>query len=255
MGKSKLHEILAVEGDRDEMARKVTAEAINTFLKKADHFQGHTKTLEFFEDERNENEGGPQEENLLVTTVDEKLKYALGSVAKYYDVVLQKDLTNQIAKADLIIDGKALAEGLPATFLLGLEKKLVKVRDLLSSIPTLSPGSKWIKDTEAGEGVFCLDKPQETFKTEKELRYKVLVEPTKEHRAEIEKWNEMKNVGKYSTMQQSGMISPAEKSSRMTRVDSLIRAAKEARMRANTAEVVSETIGDKLNDFIMSGKI
>lgn len=251
----KMHEILAVESDREDVAKKITTETINTFSKKPEHFQGHTKSLKFFDEERNSNEGGQTEEKMLVTTVDEKLNYALESVARYYDVVLQKDLTNQKAVADLIVDGKTLATGLPATFLLGLEKKFVRLRDMFRNIPTLPPGVKWVKDESAGKGIYRLDHAAETFKTEKQPRHKILVEPTKEHRAEIEKWNENVNVGKYITEAQSGMISPAEKSERIARLDSLIRATKEARMRANTTEVVKANIGDKINTFIMAGKV
>ena len=48
----------------------------------------------------------------------------------------------------------------------------------------------------------------------------------------------------------SGMISSAQKSAILGRMDKLIRATKKARQRANTQEVVKVTISKKLIDFL-----
>ena len=259
MAKTKLHELLAVEGDRAGVAKKTVDEAINTFNKKADHFKGHVKTLAMFDDKRQENEGGETDRSEIVDTVTSKLAYALGPVSKYYDVVLQKEATNQKATADLVVDGVAIGEGLPATFLLGLESKLKSIRDLVVSIPTLQPGIIWEKDPAAAEGVLRRKHPEETLKAEKKINHQVLVPPTfpKEGEggqslpAQIESWNDTNNVGKYTREEWCSMISVHDKSIMLGRVDTLIGAVKKARQRANDVEIEKKDIGKNIVDYIL----
>lgn len=243
----KLHELLAVEGDLSAVATKVTEEAANTFSKKSDHFYGQVRTVSFLNEARaGEN---TTEEKTIVTTVDEKLDYVRSMVAPYFDAVLQKEATNQEATADLIIDGQTIAHNLPATFLLGLETKLKNLRTMYAAIPTLQPGINWAKNDGAGAGHFIA--PATTsFKTEKTVKHKVLVEATKEHRAEIEKWNEDVPVARIDTVATSTMLTPHRKSEILGRLDKLIRGVKKARMRANDTTVVDRSIGKELFDFL-----
>ena len=46
------------------------------------------------------------------------------------------------------------------------------------------------------------------------------------------------------------MLSPAEKSELLSRIDKVIMAAKRARMKANSADSVDVKVGKKLADFI-----
>ena len=55
---TKLHEILAVDGDLQEAAKKIQAETINTFTKKVEHFVGMSKTLHMFDEGRRQEEAG-----------------------------------------------------------------------------------------------------------------------------------------------------------------------------------------------------
>jgi hypothetical protein len=247
----KLHELLAVEGDLQGASKKILEETETTFSKRADHFQGSVKTLTLFDEVKNEQEGGVTERKELVTTVGDKLRYAFGSIEKYYDAVLQKELTNQKTSSDLIINGEVIAKNLPATFLLGLETKLKQLRAIFMAIPTLQPGVSWVADVDAGEGVYKSQHPQVTYRTEKTIHHKVVYEATKEHPAQVHAWNEDIKVGKYMKADVSGMLSVAEKSNRLSRVDTLLRAVKKARQRANNIDVVHAEIGKKITDYIM----
>jgi len=83
----------------------------------------------------------PTEQKEMTTTVHDKLEYMFGSVAEWLDAVLQKERTNQEARADIILpDGSALATDIPATFLLGMESKLKELREVFLATPTLQPG-------------------------------------------------------------------------------------------------------------------
>lgn len=245
---SKLHELLAVETDLEGTYKRIVEEATNTFSKKPDHFQGFIKKLEMF-DEAKSNEN-IDEYKEMTTTVDDKLEYVSEHAVRYIDAVLQKEIANQNAVADLIVNGKLIASALPATFLLGLENKLKQLRLMYNSIPTLQPGIKWVEDENIGKGVYVTDHPDVKFKTAKTIQHKVLVNPTDKHPAQIDKWEEQTPVGKYTTLSTSGMLTPARKSELLGRVDKLIQACKQARQRANCVEVENVTIAKDLIDFI-----
>lgn len=244
---TKLHEILAVENDLEKVATNVIEEAKNTFNKKANLFQGQVKTAEMFDDDT----PAPAPEVIkLEETVPSKLRYVGKAVARWLDVVLQKEATNQKAVADLVVDGQVLATAVPATFLLGLENKVKRLRDMYLQIPTLQPGIRWEPAPNEGENVFAAADPIERFITQKQTKSTVLYEATKEHPAQIDKWSEDVKVGRYLIAPTSGMITPAHKAEILDRLDRLAQGAKAARMRANSAEVEKITIGQTLVDFI-----
>jgi hypothetical protein len=247
----KLHEVLAVEGDLEGTFKAIVDETFVTFSKKPDHFKGHKKTLKMHEERRAHEEEGAGEVKEIVTTVGKKLDYAKESAVRYFDALLQKQATNQNAKADLIVDGEILAEGLPAQFLLDLENKMKLVRAYYQHIPTHDPSVNWVPDETMPKGVFKAESPVLSQKTEKSFKFKVLYEATDKHPAQIEKWNDNVVVGTFTTQKWSGMITPAKKSELLERIDKLIRAAKKARQRANREDVVKEKIGGKIFNYIL----
>jgi len=246
--KSKLHEILAVEGGLEKTAKKLVAESKKTFSK-ANLFSGSLRKLEMIEaaDEHLESE----EFIKLETTVDDNLKYSLSAVARYWDAVLQKDCANQIAKADIIaMNGDIIAKDIPVTTLLGLESKLGDLRTLFEAIPTLSPGIIWESDENNRDGVFKAKKEVVQLKDKKDIDFRVLYEATKEHPAQIREFNTTKIVGKYITTMWSGMITPKRKASLLFNLEEILASVKQARQRANNAYLADKTIGADLINFI-----
>ena len=255
MSKAQLHELLAVESDLENVCKKVLQEGKDTFKKKVDHFEGWHRRNEMLRSDGNTPPAKPDEHKELVSTVRKKFDYVIKAVVRYYDAVLQKEATNQTAVADLTVDGKVIGENLPATFLLGLESKLKHVREVFDAVPTLPPGIAWEVDESQGQGVYRMKHPEKLERTQKVFKSQILVEPTEHHPAQIEKWDENEVIGHFIREKFSGMISPAEKSELLGRVDKLIRAVKKARQRANKAEVVKNRIGNKLFDYIMDAKL
>jgi hypothetical protein len=246
----KLHELLAVEGDLEGTFKRIVEEAINTLAKKPDHFIAMQKKLEMFDDEKKQE--NLEERKEMVTTVLAKMDYVAEHSIRYFDAVYQKEKTNQKAVADLVVDGNILATNIPATFLLGMETKLKRVRELYESAPTLQPGIKWDEDSNLGIGVYSAVFPDIKLKTAKTFQHKILVAPTDKHPAQIEKWEEQIPVGKYTTTTQCSMLTPLKKSIFLGKIDKLIQACKQARQRANTQEVEVVSIGKQLFDYINS---
>lgn len=246
-----LHELLAVITNLEGTAKKVRDEAIVTFAKKPHLFRGVQKTLKMFDEARQAEEDGQGASEALSTTVPEKLDYVRESQEKWYDACLQLEATNQQAIADLVVDGKVLAIDLPATFLLGLESKLKALRAVIESTPTQDPGITWVVDEAMGGNIFRAKDPVKAQKTEKVMRHQVLVQPTKEHPAQIEKWQDNVPVGVFTTNIWTGTISPGKKSQYLEKIDTLIQEVKQARQRANSTEVEKKTIGKDLFDYIL----
>ena len=250
----KLHELLAVEKGLERAAGDAVREARDTFTRKQNHFLGATKRYEPF-DEAKRLEEASEEHHEMVTTVPDTLTGVLDHVARWFDAVLQKEATNQTAKADVVVRGKTLARDLPATFLLGLETKLRQLRQMVEEVPVLAAGTKWEPDATRGDGVYVAAHPEEKFRTQKVVEHKIIVPATKEHPAQVEKWNADQNIGRYVTEKWSGMASPADKGKLLDRLGELERAVKQARQRANGAEVLEREVGPALARFLLEGTI
>jgi len=252
----KLHELLAVEGDLEGIWRKVLAEALNTFTKKKNHFIGFVRPLVMFADERQKE--NTTEQVARTTTVREKLAYVWVSTIRYFNAIAQKESTNQTACADLVVGGKVLLPQMPATLLLGLESRLRQVREVYAGIPTLPPGIEWKLDPSVADDVYKSEVPEEAFKTEKVFRAQVLYEAKfpkdgeggSSLPAQVEKIAETVNIGLYKKTYWAGMLSTAEKSELLEKVDELLRSVKQARQRANSTKIVKLDIGQVLYDYI-----
>ena len=247
---SKLHEILAVDGDLMREAQKIAAETIKTFSTKEHLFTGEFKTLEMFDEGRKKEEEGQQTYKEMTTTVQEKLDYTTEALIQHLDCLSHKEHTNQETCADVVVNGNVILSKLPATLLLSIENKLAAWRNIYEAIPTLKPGIEWALDDTNRLGSFKAVHDELSHKTEMTIQHKILVNPTKEHPAQVEKWTEQKPVGQYRKVLYSGMITPTRKSQLLRKVDVLAQAVKQARQRANTADVIKANIGGAIFKFI-----
>lgn len=253
--KAVLHELIAVEGDLEGTAKKILEEGTGTF-KKHEAFTAFRKDVKMLADTPEARLEEISEAREMTTTVTEKLDYISGHLSRYYDALLQKEATNQNAKADLVIDGAAIAKDLPATFLLGMENRLKSIRATYESIPTLEPGRTWLADESyATKGAFVSKDDEIRTRTKKVTKPVVLYEATDKHPANVKEVTEDVVVGRIVTRHWSGAISPAAKSELLSRIDKLIRGCKKARQRANATEVVKLRIGKTLLDYINNGTV
>lgn len=244
---TKLHEILAVEGDVRKEAERIKAETVHTFQSKPQHFKGHVKTTTMF----SEDDVTPAPEVVTITdTVNGKLRYTLSHFGNWLDVVHQKEEANQRAVADVIVGETVLLEKVPATFLLGLEAKLLAIKDLYANIPTLAPGINWMLSGDLDD-VFVAQMDKETFVTRKTINSKVLYEATDHHPAEIERWTEDQRVGKNVTQSSCSMVSAGDKARMIGKLNKLITAVRQARQRANGVDINKRKVSDILVNYLL----
>lgn len=246
---AKLHELLAVETDLEGAYQKIIKETIQTFTKRTDHFNGFTRTLQIFQPEEGEPEP-PIEHKAMDTTVHDKLMYQKSHIIRYMNAVLQKEATNQTAKADLTVTGLTIAKDVPVTFLLALERFLGRIRDTYSAIPTLPPGIDYDPATDEGPNIYKRRDPKKEYKTAKRIIPQILYKATTEHPAQVEKISETFNIGMYTRQELCSMMTPAQKSVLLARIDILLRCVKIARQKANRAEVINREMGDFIFDYI-----
>lgn len=251
---AKLHEILAVESGLQTTAKKVNEETTKTFGKKDEHFVGTVRTVTHF-DEAEAAKLDTTETKEMITTVMDKLMYNAGANIRAWDAYLQKEATNQKAVANIEVDGAILAAGIPATVLLGLEKRLAELRGVYEAIPTLAPGPTWKLDTDRRKegGVYHSEYSDTTFRTRKTVKPIIMAPATEQHPAQVQAIQEDVPVAKIITQHWSGMLTSAQKSDLLGRIDKLLRNVKRARQRANSTDVVEGRLGRKLFDFIHDG--
>lgn len=249
----KLHEVLAVESGLQTAAKKINEETVRTFGKKDEHFVETTREVKHFSEE--DQKLDTSETKAMVTTVFDKLIYNAGPNIRAYDAYLQKEATNQKAHADVVIGEKTLLTAVPATVLLGLETKLTELRVVYEAIPTLQPGPTWQSDSAArgAGGVYRAAEPDVTFRTRKTVRPIIMAPATEHHPAQVQAVQEDLPIARITTSHKSGMITSAQKSDLLERIDQMLRAVKRARQRANATEVEKRQMGKVLFDFIHGG--
>ncbi len=248
MGKGKLHELLAVEADLRNAKDRTRDEVIRDFTTNPAGFLGAIKNLKMFDENR---AGEEQEVRVEVAnTVREKIYTVTTAFIRYWNLRLQKEAANQIAIADVVINGKNIFTNVPVTFLLNMEEELRQVRKVYSCMPTLKPGVTWEKDENKGRGIYKSVHDTETSKTEKTKQHKVIVQATAHFPAQVEIWNDDRPIGKYITENWSGMISESDKARLITRIDTMLTAFKQARQRANCVESTPMEIGKEVFNYI-----
>jgi hypothetical protein len=254
----KLHELVAVEKDVRGTANKIIAETGTTFTKKAHLFSTHSKLYEPFKE--GDQDVPEQELPTPITTVDEKLEYFEKHLARLLDVVVQKEDANTKAKGDIEIlleDSTVipLLKNVPVQALVQLENLLENLRSqVYDAIPTLDPAKTWIEDKAAGKGRYLTDATTRV-RTNKIQKPITLHPGTDKHPPQVQLINDDVPVGNWKITYFSGLLSPAQKSEVLGRIDVLIASIKKARARANDTLVDNGfKIGKRLFQFINDGK-
>lgn len=248
---SKLHELLAAEATPTGAWNTLLEGTMKKFKDPTHYFEGHSKSLKMIEDSAPNQalELAAREEKPVTTTVYETLEYALDIFGKAEDLQFQKNSTNRIATGDVMWRGKVLLESLPIDELLGLAARLTKLRELYVAAPTLDASKHW--QPADGAHVWELKFPEETTKTEKKTIPNVVVPATKEHPAQVQLTQRDDVVGRYTVTRRSGSATALQKAEALKRIDELLMEVKQARVRANDAEVVRGSVAERLLPLLL----
>ncbi len=242
--KGKLHQLLAVEPELKAAVGREVSRVLSLFKEGRVRLTGHFKDYEPIEEFGDE---FPSEIVPLATTVDAELSLVRGLYTAWIDAAMQKEVTNQRARAEIKLGNPNETWNLPATAFLNLESKLAEIRLLYASIPTLDPTKVWAWD-EQGEVYKAT--PEIRYRTKKLMRSHVSYEATTEHPAQVENYTEDVRIGTTTSVTTSGAIPLAEKRLYLQRIDELIKVVKTARQKANTQEVSLVALGGSIFDYI-----
>ena len=237
----KLHELLAVVGDLGGKANKILEETKHVFSKGDDFVQGEKRTYHVKVDGE---EPLKPEGHEMRTTVPDRVRYTLESVIELMNAQISREMTNTTAFADVTVDGNIVAAHLSAQALLSMETSLKAFRDIVEKAPTLDASIRWEPETTMSH-VFR-SPPEVKVRTKKIEEYRVIVQATKEHPAQTAKVVEDRPIGEWTTIKFSGAISAVTKARWLSRLDAHLMAVKQARQRANMAEIVPSKVAQAL---------
>lgn len=248
----KLHELLAVDSQLKGQANKTRTELAATFKNKRHLFEEKRVTFQPSEEGA---QAQTEEQSDIQTTVRQELKWFTDLWASAIDTSLRVAEGNTQAFADIVLDDDTvLMPHVPATALLELEKRVAEFQELLAAVPTLDPAKGFSPDGQKGEGIYVA-RTRETTRTKKLQKGIILAQATKEHPAQTALITEDSPVGRLTTQEWSGLITPAQKADMLERVEALGRAVKKARSRANEVELKERhEIGKKLFGYVLNGQ-
>lgn len=249
---AQLHELLAVEKTRTAAWTTLAEETLKK-LGKIHMFQGTLRTLKMLTDDPTSRamEAAGRKSDEMQTTVYDTLKYALATFATSEDLQASKNATNAIARGTVMWNGQELLKDLPIDELLGLEARLVKIRQIIMAVPTLDASIAWDKDPNAGPWAWRSRTPVEVSKTDKVMTPVIMAPATDKHPAQVQAVNKDVVIGTFTDLKFSGELTAVQKASLILTVDNLAVEIKAARMRANTATVVQLPVGSKIVDLLM----
>lgn len=238
----KLNQIVAVvSGKKSDAEKAITA--IYQAVQKDTLFNGLTKTYVPLVGE----EELPSEKKQLQMKVADAISIFREAMTPLFDVVATQDVANTLAKADVVVDGVKVLEGIPVTYLLFLEKKLVDLQTFVLKLPVLDPAVTWVYDSNAD--CYASEKSWR-YHTKKLVKTIVRAPATDKHPAQVDLVHEDVNVGKWETIAFSGAIPAKQQHEYVVRIKKLIEAVKTAREQANLMDASSVKTGNSVFSFV-----
>lgn len=216
----------------------------------APNFTGNTKEMVSKDEEDVPSE--PAEVTLPPLTAEKLFRRMETILTEAWDLMATRDRTNMDATGDIVVGGETLAEGLPLSTLLSLEKQFQDMRTVVRSMPVRDPSKVWAHDRDLG---FHRAPEMRRAKTRKAIRPIVMYEATDKHPAQVQAYPVDDIVGHYVTTEFSGALSAQEKESLVDRINTIIDATRTARTEANKTEVVDLRPAAKLLGFVFGPRI
>ncbi|MGA8113610.1 MAG: hypothetical protein WCA46_08115 [Actinocatenispora sp.] len=240
---ARLNQIIAVEkGVKSRSFQELTK--THQSLQKPAPLSGISRT---YQPKDEEGERLPPESTKVQIKVDEVIRETVRIMTRLFDVTATKDWTNCSARADVLVDGRAIAADVPVTYLLFLEKQLVDLHTFVRKLPVLDAAESWVYDSSAD----CYaTEPVQTVRTRKVPRNHVKAEATEKHPAQVEVYHEDITVGYWRTVKFSGALPAKRVNDMLERVEKLQAAVKFAREDANAVDAVDQKVGERFFDYL-----
>lgn len=245
MANLKLHQVIAIEKTiRSDSERKFT-DAYHR-IQKAELMAGVTKT---YTPRADDGEQLPSESVKVQTVTADVLDGVAQVLVRLFDFTATKDTANQLAVADLVVDGTVLGKDLSVSTLLFLEKKLVDLTTFVTKLPVLDPARDWSESDIPG---IYRAADIHTSRAKKVPRNHVKAKATDKHPEQVELYYEDVIVGTWTTRLFSGALPASRKAVLLARLHTLALATKAARESANQVEVSDRKFADALMGWLLA---
>jgi hypothetical protein len=241
----RLHQLLAVEKDIKNTALRVITDFYHS-IGKGPLMAGISRR---YSPVAEDGEKLPPESTLVQLRVEECFPEVQDALTKLFDLVLAKEDANQAAKADIVVDGVKIMEGVPVCALLFLEKQVTDLATFVDKLPVLDPSEQWTKDSSQNCWATA---PVETHRTKKIPRAFVKSPATDKFPAQVEMVQEDVIAGYWTTVKFSGALPADRKAALKDRVGKLRQAIKVAREGANTISVSERKMGSAILGFLFA---
>jgi len=191
----------------------------------------------------------PNESTIVQKNAAEQVRALKGLLIELIDTSATKDFANTTAKASIKIGVAILAENVPVSHLLFLEKQLNDVHAFISEMPTLDPSIDWQKDVN---GDTYRSPVVVTHKTKKVQKPIVLAPATDKHPAQTQMITDDATVGYWDTTKISGALPIPRRRVLLERIQTLMKAVKFAREEANSTEAPEKKIAAGMLDYLFA---
>lgn len=239
---ARLNQIIAIEKGVKSRSFQELTEAHHALQKPA-LLSGISRT---YRPKDEEGEQLPPESTKVQIKAEDIIRQTTEIMTKLFDVTATKDWANCRAKADVVVEGRTLLTGVPATYLLFLEKQLVDMVTFIRKLPTLDASETWAFDSSADAWA---TEPVQTVRTKKIPRNHVKAEATDKHPAQVEVYYEDVTVGYWRTVKFSGALPARRINELLERVERLQEAVKFAREDMDVEDV---KVGDKVFQYLFA---
>ncbi len=241
---NKLNQCLSIEKGIRTSSRNTLTE-LHKASQKADLMNGHVRSYSpAFE----EGEDYPDERRNVQFKFRDVFSQVESCMGELFNVTAIKDIANCEAKADVMLEGRAIIPQAPVTYLLFLEKQLTDLHTFVSKVVELNGNDVWHYDENEG----CMvSSPVRMQKKQKDKVPVTLAPPTKEHPAQVELVDREVVVGHWDTTKYSGAIPRQRKKEILDRITKLANAVKCAREQANCYEIKEQpNIGKVVFEYL-----
>lgn len=244
-GVVKLNQVLAIEKGVKERVHKESTELYHA-AQKPTLFNGFTKDYRPINDQ---SEVYPPQRQRVQLNAEDALVAAITGQKELVNITAQKDFANQVASADIVVDGNVLVKDAPATLILWLEKRVEDIRTFVQHLPTLDEAVEWAPDVNTA---LYRSEPLTTHRTQKVVEPIVLYPATDKHPAQTQLLNKDVLVGFWDEIKLSGALPVPRKKLILQRIEKLYQAVKSAREAANMTVAPKHEVGSALLDFLIA---
>jgi len=260
----KLNVLLAKTDHLSSSFKKSIEDYIKFFKHNQGSFKGEKKTYEprtGVVDNPNE-----RKNELVVTTVTEKLEWLTDTFGEYFDALFSQEKTNAsgVAKANLIVEGKSWGE-YTSLELLKLKSTLENgtIDEMYRTIPVRTDNELWVKSSNemySDRDVYETEQFKGVSKTTVKEPY-IMPDPNLEklkggnYQPAVATRDSVLELGDYTRQKFSGEWSHRERAELLRRKTVLLGSVIEALKIANEAEVLPSTLtAEKIFNYLHGGK-